>query len=91
MIVTLEKIFKQLDDWGQDPEDGRYGDLSDLVIRNLKWTLEESFEWEAQHKIGCRCYERDESRADYRNGYRTRDILTRFGRLDLYPVFRTHC
>ena len=82
MIVSLESMFRQLDDWGQDAEDRRYGDLSDLVIRNLKWTLEESFEWEAQHRIGCRSYEREESRSDYRNGYRTRDILTRFGRLE---------
>jgi putative transposase len=81
MIVTLEKMFKQLEDWGQDPEDRRYGDLSDLVVRNLKWTLEESFEWEARHKTGCNLYERSDGRGDYRNGYRTRDILTRFGRL----------
>lgn len=88
MIVTLEKMFKQLDDWGQDPEDRRYGDLSDLVVRNLKWTLEESFEWEARHKTGCSLYERSDERGDYRNGYRTRDILTRFGRLSDVKVPR---
>lgn len=55
--------------------------MSDLVIKNLKWTLEESFEWEASHRIGCSMYARSDDRFDYRNGYRTRDILTRFGRL----------
>lgn len=80
-ILALESMFKQLDVWGQDPEDRRYGDLSDLVIRCLKQTLEESFEWEARHRTGCSLYARSADRSDYRNGYRTRDILTRFGRL----------
>jgi putative transposase len=70
-----------MEDWGQDPEDRRFGDLSDFVVANLKWTLEESFQWEARHRTGCHLYERNEGREDYRNGYRTRDILTRFGRL----------
>jgi transposase-like protein len=74
-------MFRQLDNWGQDPEDSRFGDLSELVVENLKWVLEESFEWEARHKTGCDIYERKASRSDYRNGYRERDILTRFGRL----------
>jgi len=80
-ILSLERMFRQLESWGQDPEDSRFGDLSDLVIRNLKSTLEESFEWEARHKTGCSLYARSSQRCDYRNGYRTRDILTRFGRL----------
>jgi putative transposase len=88
VIVTLEKMFRQMEDWGQDPEDRRYGDLSDVVIRNLKWTLEESFEWEVRHRTGCSLYERSERRGDYRNGYRTRDILTRFGRLEAVKVPR---
>lgn len=81
MILSLERMFSQLKDWGQDPEDSRFGDLSKLVCANLKWVLEQCFEWEAAHKIGCRSYERNIERQDYRNGYRTRDILTRFGKL----------
>jgi len=81
VIVSLERMFRQLESWGQDPEDRRFGDLSDLVIQNLKWVLEESFEWEARHRVGCGSYERSEDRKDYRNGYRVRDILSRFGRL----------
>ena len=88
MIVTLEKMFKQLEDWGQDPEDSRFGDLSELVVQNLKWVLEESFEYEARHRTGCSLYERTDGRSDYRNGYRTRDILTRFGRLEDVKVPR---
>jgi len=80
-ILSLEQMFKQVEVWGQDAEDSRFGDLSDQVIRNLKWVLEQSFEWEARHRIGCGLYERGEYRSDYRNGYRTRDILSRFGRL----------
>ena len=80
-IVSLERMFKQLESWGQDPEDRRFGDLSDLVIQNVKWVLEESFEWEARHRIGCGSYVRSDSREDYRNGYRFRDILAKFGRL----------
>jgi putative transposase len=87
-ILSLERMFRQLDAWGQDPEDSRFGDLSELVIRNLKWVLEESFEWEAQHKTGCRLHARDAERQNYRNGYRTRDILTRFGRLEDVKVPR---
>jgi hypothetical protein len=80
-IVALERMFKQLEVWGQDPEDSRFGDLSTLVTRNLQWVLEESFDWEAREKAGCSLHERSDGRTDYRNGYRFRDILTRFGRL----------
>lgn len=80
-ILALERMFEQLEDWGQDSEDRRFGDLSDLVIENLKRVLEESFEWEARHRVGCWWHERSEDRKDYRNGYRTRDIQSRFGRL----------
>lgn len=80
-ILSLERMFRQLEPWGQDSEDSRYGDLSVQVIRNLKWILEESFEWEAHHKVGCSVYARSSERCNYRNGYRTRDILTRFGLL----------
>jgi transposase-like protein len=81
-------MFKQLESWGQDPEDSRFGDLSELVVQNLKWVLEESFEYEARHRTGCSLYERTDSRSDHRNGYRTRDILTRFGRLEDVKVPR---
>lgn len=80
-IVALEKLFKQLEPWGQDPEDRRFGDISDRVLAHLRWVIEESFELEAKHEIGCAFYERSDNRKDYRNGYRTRDILTRFGML----------
>jgi putative transposase len=87
-IVSLERMFKQLENWGQDPEDSRFGDLSELVVGNLKFMLEESFEWEARHKTGCSRYARSSERCDYRNGYRTRDILTRYGRLNDVKVPR---
>ncbi len=87
-ILALESVFKQLENWGQDPEDSRFGDLSKLVTQNLKWVLEESFDWEARHRTGCSRYARSDSREDYRNGYRTRDILTRFGRLEDVKVPR---
>jgi putative transposase len=87
-IISLDRIFKQLDVWGQDPEDTRFGDLSSLVLENLKWVLEESFDWEVKNKIGCGVYERNSGRNDYRNGYRTRDILTRFGKLNDVKVPR---
>lgn len=86
-IVSLERMFKQLENWGQDPEDSRFGDLSELVVQNLKWVLEESFEYEARRRTGCSRYER-KGRSDQRNGYRTRDILTRFGRLEDVKVPR---
>lgn len=88
MIVSLERMFEQLESWGQDQEDSRFSDLSDLVVNSLKWVLEESFEWEASHRIGCDVYERSCARSDYRNGYRYRDILTRFGRLSDVKVPR---
>jgi putative transposase len=81
MILTLDRMFKQLEPWGQDPEDSLYGDLSDKVISNLRSTLELSFEYEAAHRVGCCRHERSDERQDYRNGYRVRDILTRFGML----------
>ena len=80
-ILPLERMFRQLEVWGQDPEDTRFGDLSKLVTQNLQWVLEESFDWEARQRIGCSMHERSDSRSDYRNGYRFRDILTRYGRL----------
>lgn len=80
-IVALESMFRQLEVWGQDSEDSRFGDLSALATKNLQWVLEESFDWEARQKTGCSLHERSDLRSDYRNGYRFRDILTRFGRL----------
>lgn len=88
MIVSLERMFKQLEDWGQDQEDSRFGDLSDVVVDNLKWVLEESFDWEVTHRIGCDVYERTHTRSNYRNGHRYRDILTRFGKLSNVKVPR---
>lgn len=87
-ILSLEKMFRQLENWGQDPEDSRFGDFSKLVTQNLKFVLEESFDWEIKHKTGCGLYARSDSRQDYRNGYRTRDILTRFGMLEDVKVPR---
>ena len=81
-ILALERMFEQMRDWAQDPEDSRFGDLSKLVTQNLKEVLEESFEWEVRHKTGCSRYARSDGRSDYRNGHRTRDILTRFGKLE---------
>ena len=87
-MLALDRMFEQLRDFGQDSEDSRYGDLSKLVTENLKFVLELSFEWEARHKTGCSLYARDDGRSDYRNGYRTRDILTRFGKLEDVKVPR---
>jgi len=87
-MLALDRVFEQLRDWCQDSEDSRYGDLSKLVTENLKLALELSFEWEVKHKTGCSLYARDGGRSDYRNGYRTRDILTRFGKLEDVKVPR---
>lgn len=41
--------------------------------QNLRWVVEESFEWQARHKIVCSWYERSRDRTDYRNEYQGRD------------------
>ena len=87
-MVSVGDVLKQLGAWGQDPEDSRFGDLSKLVTDNLKWVLEESFEYEVQHRTGCSLHARSDNREDYRNGYRTRDILTRYGKLEDVKVPR---
>ena len=55
----------------------------DLLRKIVEWTLQELIELEFNEQIGAKRYERSEERQGYRNGFRTRDLFTRVGRVTL--------
>ncbi|MEZ5070824.1 MAG: IS256 family transposase [Bacteroidales bacterium] len=58
-------------------------DGEDLMTRILRSGLQQIMELERDEYIGVDSYERGEDRRDYRNGYKSRTLLTRVGSLVL--------
>ncbi len=65
-----------------DPEAALWEDVSARALESLRTILELSMETELTQRLGYRPYAREaQVHTDYRNGYYTRDLETRFGRL----------
>ncbi len=69
--------------WSWRAEQSLYfeGDLRAGEREQLKRALEMSLEQEITRQLGVKPYGRDSARADWRNGYRTRDLTTERGLL----------
>jgi len=63
--------------------------ISDYVIRGLKRLFEGTMKAEVQGYLKAQRYERTRARVDYRNGYRHRNLVTKFGLLKALKVPRT--
>lgn len=57
------------------------GDLTGAGREQLRWLMERSLEQEFDRAVGAERYRRGESRRDWRNGYRRRDLTTEMGLL----------
>jgi transposase-like protein len=69
-------MLQQTRELVSDPEDRLYGDLDASMADAIKCLLEGIAYSEVENRVGVKMYERGESRADYRNGYRERDVQT---------------
>jgi transposase-like protein len=74
--ITLDQLAEQTRQLVSDPEDRLYGDLDASMADAIKRLLEQIALSEVEQRVGVRLYERGESRSDYRNGYRERDVQT---------------
>jgi putative transposase len=74
--ITLKQVLEQTRELVSDPEDRLYGDLDASMADAIKCLLERIAVSEVERRVGVRLYERGESRADYRNGYRERAVQT---------------
>jgi putative transposase len=74
--ITLGELARQTRELVSDPEDGLYGDLDASMADAIKCLLEKLAVSEVERRAGVKLYERGESRSDYRNGYRERDVQT---------------
>ena len=74
--ITLSQLVDQTRQLVSDPEDRLYGDLDASMADAIKCLLEKIAVSEVERRVGAHLYERGESRADYRNGYRERDVQT---------------
>lgn len=70
----LGKLWTEVKDYTED-------ELSAGARRKLKELIEGGVQDEFDELVRCDRYERSESRADYRNGYRTRGLLTTMGQI----------
>ena len=63
--------------------------ISEYVLRGIKHLFEGAMKAEVQGYLRAQRYERTQARVDYRNGYRTRNLLTKYGLLEQLRVPRT--
>lgn len=76
--ITLREVLRQTRQLVSDPEDRLYGDLDSTMSDAMTCLLERLALSEVEKRSGVRIYERSESRTDYRNGYRKREVQTTF-------------
>lgn len=65
-----------------------FEEVTERSRRLLKELLEGTLEWELREYVQVNRYERSESRSGYRNGYRTRDLMTTWGLIEGIKVPR---
>jgi transposase-like protein len=76
--VTLREVLRQTRELVSDPEDRLYGDLDSAMADAIVCMFERMALSEIEKRSGVRLYERSDSRRDYRNGYRSRQVQTSF-------------
>ncbi len=81
-MQTLRRLLEEPCGERFDPEAALWEDVSARALESLRTILELSMETELTQRLGYRPYAREaQVHTDYRNGYYTRDLETRFGRL----------
>lgn len=72
--ITLKEVLEKAACRISDEENLLYGDLESAMAGLTKLLLEAMAESEVEKRLGARLHERGETRTDYRNGYRYRDV-----------------
>ena len=70
-----------LSHWRAEMELYTQGDLTAAARERLRWLLERTMETEITKRLGADWYGRSDTRCDWRNGYRERDLVTELGLL----------
>lgn len=70
--ISVREVFRKAMSRIGSSEDLLWGDLDSTMAGMTKVLLEVMAESEVERRAGARLHERGESRADYRNGYRSR-------------------
>jgi transposase-like protein len=73
--LTVADLWKEVKD---DP----WGDIQEEQLRFVRRLLEELAEAEMVAHVQATWYQRSPRRRGYRNGYRVRDLVTQWGRLE---------
>jgi putative transposase len=76
--ALTETSLSQLWDLVKEGEDP-WGEMEDRMVLAAKRLLEGAFEEEMLEHLQATWYGRNPDRVDYRNGYRTRSLVTRIG------------
>jgi putative transposase len=72
--ITLKEVLEKAACRIVDEENLAYGELDSAMAGLTKLLFEAIAESEVEKRTGARLYEREETRTDYRNGYRSRRV-----------------
>ena len=72
--ITLKELLEKAACRISDPENLLYGELDSATASLTKLLLEAIAESEVERKLGVKLHERSETRTDFRNGYRKRQV-----------------
>jgi putative transposase len=72
--ITLKEVLEKAACRIVDEENLAYGELDSAMLGLTKVLLEAIAESEVEKRTGARLYEREETRTEYRNGYRGRKV-----------------
>lgn len=75
--LTVRDLWREVKD-----EDGWWGDVKEETLRLLKVFTESAMERELLERLHAGRYKRTELRRSYRNGYRSRSLLTEMGLME---------
>jgi putative transposase len=75
--LTVKDLWREVKD-----EEGWWGEVKPEVLRLVKVFMESAMERELFERLHAARYKRTESRRGYRNGYRSRTLLTELGLME---------
>ena len=84
-MVRIKDLTERtlVDRWSEvKDEDEWWGEVKDTTGSAVKRLLEDSMEEELLRELGASKYRRTEVRRGYRNGYRSRGLLTELGSIE---------
>jgi putative transposase len=78
----LSRVEREaLSEWRAEMALYAQGEITAAAREHLKWLMERTLETEITQRLGATRYARSASRTDWRNGHRSRDLVTEMGLL----------